>query len=176
MGHFKQALSDIQKANKADTANPETQASSLPGLHLPLRDEPAHHGIVCGLCAQHALASRVSITSRRCIANVSVFQKYAWVYSSAAAAECLLPGGYQVRYMCVSGIDEGFWILQEAEKRLRDIVTGKKAGSALAVNGSAARKLGSKQRQQLFVFTVRHSLASDSMYRSSALCTLSFHS
>ena len=25
MGHFKQALSDIQKANKADTANPETQ-------------------------------------------------------------------------------------------------------------------------------------------------------
>ena len=26
MGHFKQALSDIQKANKADTANPETQA------------------------------------------------------------------------------------------------------------------------------------------------------
>ena len=28
MGHFKQALSDIQKANKADTANPETQARS----------------------------------------------------------------------------------------------------------------------------------------------------
>lgn len=27
MGHFKQALSDIQKANKADTANPETQVS-----------------------------------------------------------------------------------------------------------------------------------------------------
>ena len=25
MGHFKQALSDIQKANKADTANPEMQ-------------------------------------------------------------------------------------------------------------------------------------------------------
>ena len=25
MGHFKQALSDIQKANKADTANPEIQ-------------------------------------------------------------------------------------------------------------------------------------------------------
>lgn len=25
MGHFKQALSDIQKANKADTANPDTQ-------------------------------------------------------------------------------------------------------------------------------------------------------
>ena len=48
---------------------------------------------------------------------------------------------------------------QEAEKRLRDIVTGKKAGGTLAVNGSAARKLGSKQRQQLFVFTVRHPLA-----------------
>lgn len=29
MGHFKQALSDIQKANKADTANPEIQARSL---------------------------------------------------------------------------------------------------------------------------------------------------
>ena len=29
MGHFKQALSDIQKANKADTANPETQACIL---------------------------------------------------------------------------------------------------------------------------------------------------
>lgn len=26
MGHFKQALSDIQKANKTDTANPEIQA------------------------------------------------------------------------------------------------------------------------------------------------------
>lgn len=25
MGHYKQALSDIQKANKADTANPDTQ-------------------------------------------------------------------------------------------------------------------------------------------------------
>jgi tetratricopeptide (TPR) repeat protein len=29
MGHFKQALSDIQKANKADTANPETQVAAL---------------------------------------------------------------------------------------------------------------------------------------------------
>ena len=29
MGHFKQALSDIQKANKADTANPETQVGPL---------------------------------------------------------------------------------------------------------------------------------------------------
>ena len=25
MGHYKQALSDIQKANKADSANPDTQ-------------------------------------------------------------------------------------------------------------------------------------------------------
>ena len=25
MGHYKQALSDIQKANKAETANPDTQ-------------------------------------------------------------------------------------------------------------------------------------------------------
>ena len=54
MGHFKQALSDIQKANKADTANPETQASSLPGLLLPLRMDPAYHFIICALCAQHA--------------------------------------------------------------------------------------------------------------------------
>jgi hypothetical protein len=44
--------------------------------------------------------------------------------------------------------------VQEAEKRLRDIVTGKKPSSALAVNGTAARKMGSKQRQQLFYFTV----------------------
>ena len=66
---------------------------------------------------------------------------------------------------------EGCWILQEAEKRLRDIVTGKKAGSALAVNGSAARKLGSKQRQQLFVFTVRHPLGSGTLCHCSAACT-----
>ena len=45
--------------------------------------------------------------------------------------------------------------MQEAEKRLRDIVTGKKPSGALAVNGTAARKMGSKQRQQLFVFTVQ---------------------
>ena len=45
--------------------------------------------------------------------------------------------------------------MQEAEKRLRDIVTGKKPSGALAVNGTAARKMGGKQRQQLFVFTVR---------------------
>lgn len=32
MGHFKQALSDIQKANKADTANPETQVGPNPIL------------------------------------------------------------------------------------------------------------------------------------------------
>ena len=42
---------------------------------------------------------------------------------------------------------------QESEKRLRDIVTGKRQGGVLAVNGAAGRKLG-KQRQQLFVFTV----------------------
>ena len=48
MGHFKQALSDIQKANKADTANPETQVRSL---LLPLYGEPACHGIICSLCA-----------------------------------------------------------------------------------------------------------------------------
>ncbi|EIE21525.1 hypothetical protein COCSUDRAFT_66932 [Coccomyxa subellipsoidea C-169] len=65
MGHFKQALSDIQKANKTDTANPE---------------------------------------------------------------------------------------IQESEKRLRDIVTGKRQGGVLAANGTAGRKLG-KQRQQLLVFT-----------------------
>ena len=68
---------------------------------------------------------------------------------------------------------EGCLFLQEAEKRLRDIVTGKKAGSALAVNGSAARKLGSKQRQQLFVFTVRHPLASGATHHWSAACTQS---
>ena len=62
-------------------------------------------------------------------------------------------------------------MLQEAEKRLRDIVTGKKAGSALAVNGSAARKLGSKQRQQVFVFTVRRPLASGTSRNCSAACT-----
>ncbi len=45
--------------------------------------------------------------------------------------------------------------VQEAEKRLRDIVTGKKPSGALAVNGTAARKIGGKQRQQLFVFTVQ---------------------
>lgn len=28
MGHYKQALSDIQKANKADSANPDTQVQS----------------------------------------------------------------------------------------------------------------------------------------------------
>ena len=47
--------------------------------------------------------------------------------------------------------------LQESEKRLRDIVTGKRQGGVLAVNGTAGRKLG-KQRQQLFVFTVSASL------------------
>ena len=36
---------------------------------------------------------------------------------------------------------------------MRDIVTGKRRGGVLAVNGSAGRKLGNK-RQQLFVFTV----------------------
>jgi len=30
MGHYKQALSDIQKANKAETANPDTQARHRP--------------------------------------------------------------------------------------------------------------------------------------------------
>jgi hypothetical protein len=35
MGHFKQALSDIQKANKADTANPETQARTPSGAPPP---------------------------------------------------------------------------------------------------------------------------------------------
>jgi hypothetical protein len=49
-------------------------------------------------------------------------------------------------------------VVQEAEKRLRDIVTGKKPSSALAVNGTAARKMGGKQRQQLFYFTVSHPL------------------
>ena len=49
-------------------------------------------------------------------------------------------------------------LVQEAEKRLRDIVTGKKPSSALAVNGTAARKMGGKQRQQLFYFTVSHPL------------------
>lgn len=29
MGHYKQALSDIQKANKADSANPDTQVGFL---------------------------------------------------------------------------------------------------------------------------------------------------
>ena len=29
MGHYKQALSDIQKANKADSANPDTQVLLL---------------------------------------------------------------------------------------------------------------------------------------------------
>lgn len=29
MGHYKQALSDIQKANKADSANPDTQVRAL---------------------------------------------------------------------------------------------------------------------------------------------------
>jgi hypothetical protein len=43
---------------------------------------------------------------------------------------------------------------QESEKRLRDIVTGKRPGGVLTANGTGARKLG-KQRQQLFVFTVR---------------------
>ena len=38
---------------------------------------------------------------------------------------------------------------------MRDIVTGKKPSGALAVNGTAARKMGGKQRQQLFVFTVQ---------------------
>ena len=73
MGHFKQALSDIQKANKADTANPETQASSPPGLPLPLRDEPAKHGIICGHSAQH-ITSRVTAT-KRCIAHAHVLWK-----------------------------------------------------------------------------------------------------
>lgn len=45
-------------------------------------------------------------------------------------------------------------LVQEAEKRLRDIVTGKRPSSALTVNGTAARKMGGKQRQQLFYFTV----------------------
>ncbi|BDA44746.1 probable protein CLMP1 [Coccomyxa sp. Obi] len=73
MGHFKQALSDIQKANKTDTANPE---------------------------------------------------------------------------------------IQESEKRLRDIVTGKRQGGVLAANGTAGRKLG-KQRQQLFVFTAKVSFENE---------------
>ena len=51
--------------------------------------------------------------------------------------------------------------MQEAEKRLRDIVTGKKPSGALAVNGTAARKMGGKQRQQLFVFTVHPPLWSN---------------
>ena len=63
MGHFKQALSDIQKANKADTANPETQAGSPPEP-LPPCDEPSHHGIICGHCARHAPGSRVTVTKR----------------------------------------------------------------------------------------------------------------
>lgn len=29
MGHYKQALSDIQKANKADSANPDTQVTEI---------------------------------------------------------------------------------------------------------------------------------------------------
>ncbi len=41
MGHFKQALSDIQKANKADTANPEIQVC-LP--ILPHRQQHTRHG------------------------------------------------------------------------------------------------------------------------------------
>ena len=50
-------------------------------------------------------------------------------------------------------------------------MTGKKAGGTLAVNGSAARKLGSKQRQQLFVFTVRRPLASGTIHHCSVACT-----
>ena len=69
MGHFKQALSDIQKANKADTANPETQARSL---LLPLRDEPPHRFVISALFAQCAPTSRVLITCRLCIAHVHV--------------------------------------------------------------------------------------------------------
>lgn len=34
-------------------------------------------------------------------------------------------------------------------------MTGKKPSGAMAVNGTAARKIGGKQRQQLFVFTVQ---------------------
>ena len=52
-------------------------------------------------------------------------------------------------------------------------MTGKKAGGTLAVNGSAARKLGSKQRQQLFVFTVRRPLAPGPIHYCSAACTQS---
>lgn len=32
MGHYKQALSDIQKANKADSANPDTQVGLKKGF------------------------------------------------------------------------------------------------------------------------------------------------
>ena len=32
MGHYKQALSDIQKANKADSANPDTQVQPFSQL------------------------------------------------------------------------------------------------------------------------------------------------
>lgn len=37
-------------------------------------------------------------------------------------------------------------------------MTGKRQGGVLAANGAAGRKLG-KQRQQLFVFTVRISIS-----------------
>ena len=47
MGHYKQALSDIQKANKAETANPDTQVCYC-SLSLWLWDSRAW-GLCCGV-------------------------------------------------------------------------------------------------------------------------------
>lgn len=45
MGHYKQALSDIQKANKADSANPDTQvfcALQKHGMHTCCKSANEH--------------------------------------------------------------------------------------------------------------------------------------
>ena len=55
--------------------------------------------------------------------------------------------------------------VQETEKRLKDIVAGKRQAGPLAVANGAARKgPAGKQRQTMLVFTVRRRQAEDSLF------------
>lgn len=176
MGLYKQALSDVQKVNKLDDAPPENQVgagrrvhrwpnASAPQLTVPSR------WLDAGALQLPTMVLLNHLTPRA--------WAQAWVCTTAQcrpsnhtkkrpSARCCLPLSSGCHRCHRTGTDRASLhpdppphdslAAQATEKRLKDILAGKKpanAGSSLVGRRKASSTSGA-QRQQISVFQVRH--------------------
>ncbi len=199
MGHYKQALSDVQKANKGSDATPETQVHVMlmSGSYCAMLPVATHLHVVCPLLSMmHAslppgsgagvayqlsickwlLPSQSGHTCHFCMHQCHHFHGilYDRLVTTSTTAICpsptCMPLNTQTDRLCNVMLEwsahqqlhpTACTYLQEAEKRLKDLMSGKRpsGNNTLATaNGTtaAAKKQPTRQqRSQPYVFQAK---------------------